>query len=199
MNELRQHYERQDTEELLEISKKDLTEEARAVLASVMSARDISAVDADAARAEHLAQEATQREAEARLASHASRLLAFAIDVWGVALALFVLLSPLRLTSPELHANIVTITWLGYFLLRDSMPGQSIGKRLLGLRTVQFDSGRSCTWSKSLARNVTHLFFVLDALFVLGQRRMRFGDMMAGTVVVRAGAPAPKPNASPLN
>lgn len=30
-----------------------------------------------------------------------------------------------------------------------------------------------------------HFFFVIDALFALGKRRMRLGDMIAGTHVVR--------------
>jgi uncharacterized RDD family membrane protein YckC len=187
MNQLREHYERQDTEELLEIAKKDLTDEARVVLAEVLKARGVSAADAEAARAEGLAENEKALAAESLLASRWSRLFAFAIDVWGVVLLLFILLSPLILVSPVLHESAVIVVWLVYFVFRDSIPGQSIGKRMLGLRAVQIESGKSCTWSMSLGRNVTHLFFVLDALFVLGQRRMRLGDMMAGTVVRKLG------------
>jgi uncharacterized RDD family membrane protein YckC len=187
MNELREHYRRQDTEELLEIAKKDLLDEARQVLTQVLAERGVSVADAEAAREEGLSQRARASEAQERLASRTRRLFAFAIDVWGVLIVLLVVLLPLRLLiSLPLYMDVVTIAWLIYFLLRDSIPGQSLGKRLLGLRAIQVDSERSCTWPKSLLRNLLHLFFVLDALFILGSRRMRLGDMLAGTIVVRS-------------
>ena len=186
MNELREHYRSQDTEELLEIAKKDLLDEARQVLIQVLAERGVSVSDAEAAHREGLGERGRASEAEKRLGSRTKRLLAFAIDVWGVIIVLLVVLLPLRLISLELYIDGVTIAWLIYFLLRDSIPGQSFGKRLLGLRAIQVDSELSCTWTKSLLRNLLHAFFVLDALFILGSRRMRLGDMLAGTIVVRA-------------
>jgi uncharacterized RDD family membrane protein YckC len=186
MSAIREHYRRQDTEELLEIAKKDLLDEARQVLTQVLAERGVSASDADVAHREGLTERARETEAEERLGSRTRRLFAFALDVWAVIIVLLVVLSPLWLISPDLHINVVTIAWLIYFLLRDSIPGQGFGKRLLGLRAIEIDSGLSCTWTKSLVRNLLHAFFVLDALFILGPRRMRLGDMLAGTVVVRS-------------
>jgi len=188
MQQLQAHYERQDTEELLEISKKDLTDEARTVLTHVLAARGVSSLQVEAAREQGVIQQARAAEADSRLAPRWKRLIAFAIDVWGILIALIVVFFPLRAISADLQSNAAFIVWLVYFLFRDGIPGQSIGKRFLGLKAVQFESGRSCTWSNSLARNFTHMLFVLDALFILGSRHMRLGDMLAGTVVVRANA-----------
>lgn len=186
MQQLREHYEGKDTEELLDIARKDLTEEARTVLHEVLAKRGVALEEAQAARRETVKRETVQSEWSNGLAPLGARILAFAIDVWGVGTALSIVLLPLRFESVERYAYFGPILWLAYFLLRDSIPGQSVGKRLMGIRAVQLETGLSCTWSKSLSRNLWHVVFVLDAIIVLGERRMRLGDMVAGTVVVRA-------------
>lgn len=186
MQQLRDHYEHQNTEVLLDIAQKELTDEAHIILGEELTKRGIQPGQIKALH--EFANEKVLRVAqvEGSLASRFVRLIAFAIDVWGVLLALFVILLPLRLFSSELHVNAFVFIWLAYFLLRDSIPGQSLGKRLLGIRAVSTETGLSCTWTKSFVRNMTHLFFVLDALVVLGERRRRFGDWLADTKVVRA-------------
>lgn len=186
MDQLKELYERQDTEELLEIARKDLTDVARTVLQDVLAARGIGIDLVTAARTAAIIDETTAARAESNLASRWVRLLAFVLDVWGVMLVFFLVLLPLRFWSTELHVNATLFVWLAYFLFRDSIPGQSVGKRILRLRTVQVETGRSCTWSDSFWRNVTHLFFLIDVIFILGERRMRLGEMFAGTHVVRA-------------
>lgn len=188
MHKLREHYERQETEELLDIAKKDLTDEARVILTDVLVKRGVPHSQVGAARQQGVAQQEQAAAVEGKLASRWKRLIAFVIDVWAVIIGLFVLLSPIRLVSVEFHEVVIPLVWLGYFLVRDSFPGQGLGKRLLRLRTVQIDSDRSCTWSQSFSRNIAHLFFVVDALFALGARRMRLGDMLAGTIVVKSGS-----------
>lgn len=188
MQQLRSHYERQETEELLDIARKDLTDEAREVLYDVLVQRGVSVESAQSARDTAIKSEAVQSERDKRLAPIPVRLVAFAIDVWIIGIALFVVLLPIRSYSEDLYANVVTVVWLVYFLLRDGIPGQSIGKRLLRIRTIQIESGLACNWSKSLWRNLSHFLFALDAILALGRRRMRLGDMIAGTIVVRASA-----------
>jgi uncharacterized RDD family membrane protein YckC len=186
MQGLREHYESQDTEELLDIARKDLTEEARATLHKVLASRGVASGMAEAAREAAITREVADLEAEKHLASLWVRFLAFAIDVGGAAIVLGAALWPLRFVSFGLYDyTVIGLFWL-YFLLKDGIPGQSFGKRTLNIRAVRAESGRPCTWSQSLARNVTHILFVVDALFALGRRRMRLGDMIAGTVVVRA-------------
>jgi uncharacterized RDD family membrane protein YckC len=193
MQQLREHYERQDTEELLEIARKDLTDEARPILQEVLARRGVSPSQVSAVREREVRAEAARTETHKRLASIGRRLLAFAIDTWGVGILLYALLLPLRVASSELHHVVFLILWWSYFFLRDAIPAQSLGKRLLGIRAVQHESLMSCTWSKSVWRNFSHVLFVIDALFALGQRRMRLGDMIAGTIVVRAAPHAPTP------
>lgn len=188
MQQLQAHYERHETEELLEIAKKDLTDEARTVLTHVLTTRGVSSAQVAAAREQGAIQQARAAEAESRLAPRWKRLIAFGIDVWGILIALLVVFLPLQLISTDLQSNAALIVWLGYFFFRDGLPGQSIGKRLMRVKVEQFDSGKSPTWANSFARNAPHMLFVLDALFILGSRRMRLGDMLAGTVVVRANA-----------
>ncbi|WP_374438811.1 RDD family protein [Inhella sp.] len=195
MQQLKEHYERQDSDELLEIARKDLTDAARLVLQEVLSKRGISAGQTNAARESAIKVEAARLEADKRLASFGARLVAFVIDVWGVGIGLYVALLPLQFFSSELHAVSYCIAWFTYFFVRDAIPGQSFGKRLLGIRVVQHESGLSCTWSKSFWRNVAHVIFAIDALCALGHRRMRLGDMIAGTVVVRAGSDPAKTQA----
>ena len=193
--QLRQHYERQDTEELLEIAKKDLTDEARTVLISVLATRGVSVAQAEIAQQHGEVARQQAQESESRLGSRFKRLVAFSIDVWGVFLLLWVALYPLSFVSPKLYSNALGLLWFSYFLLRDSIPGQSLGKRLLNLRAIQVGSGKSCTWLKSVGRNLPHLIFVIDAVFALGARRMRLGDMIAETVVIRTERDAAKASA----
>ena len=71
-----------------------------------------------------------------------------------------------------------------YMLFRDAIPGQGIGKRLFKIRVVQMDSGKPCTLGQSLTRNALHFLMLIDALFALGRKKMRLGDILAGTKVV---------------
>lgn len=179
-------YEQKDTDELLDIARKELTEEARAILNAVLSTRGVANNVLEVVHEEADQKAAAQIAVMKSLASLWSRIVAFSIDVWGVIFVLVVVLFPLRLISVDFYVNAAAIIWFVYFLLRDSIPGQSIGKRTLGIRVVQLESGRSCNWFKSLLRNVTHLIFLLDALFMLSQRNMRIGDMIAKTIVVKS-------------
>lgn len=179
-------YEQKDTEELLDIARKDLTEEAREILNSALLSRGIANNSLEAAHKEADKKASAQIAVMRSLASLWSRFFAFSIDVWGIIFVLIVVLFPLRWISVDFYVNSAAIIWFVYFLLRDSIPGQSVGKRTLGIRVVQLESGSSCNWVRSILRNVTHLIFIFDALFVLSQRNMRIGDMIAETIVVKS-------------
>ena len=82
-----------------------------------------------------------------------------------------------------------------YFLLRDGLfTGQSIGKRVLGLRVILAATGQPCTFKESISRNilwvipiVNVVMFVASAWYVLRDGRARhWGDRMAETQVVQA-------------
>lgn len=186
MEQLKEYYERQDTEELLAIARKDLTEEAHRILQQVLAGRNVAPEVTTAARSAALDQKAQHAKEAGRLASRWARLLAFFVDVWGAIIMLTILLSPLRWISEEIHVNVVLSVWLVFFLLRDGIPELHLGKRLFSIRTVHARSSRSCAWLRSIWRNVMHLFFWVDALFILSSNKMRLGDMLAGTIVIKA-------------
>lgn len=101
---------------------------------------------------------------------------------------------------------------LGFWLLQWSMivvRGQTLGKMLVGTRIVRRTGARAgilhgvvlrdwWRWEPALAPSfsalhLTTLLRVLDAVFILGQRRRCFHDWVAGTDVVKAGPPTSPP------
>jgi|tagenome__1003787_1003787.scaffolds.fasta_scaffold20959772_2 uncharacterized RDD family membrane protein YckC len=80
---------------------------------------------------------------------------------------------------------------LAYVFVCESLTGQTIGKRVTGLRVLRLD-GRPLNLTAVAARS---LLLLIDAYFVgyvvmllTGGRRQRLGDLLAGTVVAEADA-----------
>nr|WP_314563860.1 RDD family protein [uncultured Pseudomonas sp.] len=74
-----------------------------------------------------------------------------------------------------------------YFLLADALPnGQSLGKRLLSIATVDRKTLKGCSVSQSLTRNAGALV-VIDWVWILMESRTRLGDMFAKTIVIQTG------------
>ena len=73
-----------------------------------------------------------------------------------------------------------------YTLLADGLEGgQSIGKRVLGLRVVSMATGAPCTFGQSFLRNLLLMILgPIDWIFIFGERHQRLGDKAAGTIVV---------------
>ncbi len=99
----------------------------------------------------------------------------------------------------------VMLVWLAiffYVLFKDALfNGQSVMKKVLGLRVVGIKSQIKCRWYQALIRNVILLIpfvVIIELLMVIfnpGGRR--FGDLLAGTAVVGADQtflPKPKPH-----
>lgn len=181
--DIRDNYERRDTEELLQLARNDLTDIARTELNKVLAGRGVTSEVADQARAEAIVEQDDRLAFERSLAPFSLRLLAFVIDCVAVRIFLEICFDVLPQGVLTLLA---TSAALAYFLLRDAIPGQGLGKRLLALRTVKVETGKPARWTDSFWRNVTHIFFFIDLLFLLGTRQMRLGDMIAATVVVRS-------------
>jgi uncharacterized RDD family membrane protein YckC len=78
---------------------------------------------------------------------------------------------------------------LTYFFLAESLTGQTLGKKLLGLRVVRRD-GRPLTPQAVAGRTVFRLIETgplgLIVMVLSGRRRQRLGDLAVGTVVTRA-------------
>lgn len=98
-----------------------------------------------------------------------------------------------------------------YLSIGDSLGlGQSIGKRIVGMRVIKTEDGSKCGWQRSLVRNLPLtaplILFVIPILgwfiggllfcafcvveiylFTTFKSRQRLGDMMAETTVVICG------------
>jgi uncharacterized RDD family membrane protein YckC len=80
-----------------------------------------------------------------------------------------------------------------YFTVCEGTTGQTLGKRLLGIRVVSEDGSRP-SWGAAVLRNVLRIVDSLPFLYIIGlicvlatgERRQRVGDMAAHTRVVRA-------------
>ncbi len=135
-----------------------------------------------------------------RLAGPAPRAIAYAADVairWIV--YLFALI-PLAGLLQEVGGGLFVLVFalgeviypVAFELLGD---GQTLGKRMVGIRVVH-DDGTRIRWQASLLRNLlvvadalpgTYLFAI--ASMSVSQRFQRIGDHAAGTVVVYVDAP----------
>lgn len=87
------------------------------------------------------------------------------------------------------------ITWSYFVLLEWLWQGQTVGKRMYGLRVIR-DDGAPAGFIAVLIRNLLRLVDFLPGLYGLGllivivsPRSQRLGDMAAGTYVVRAPRP----------
>ena len=86
---------------------------------------------------------------------------------------------------------------IAYSLTKDALPetagflgGQSIGKKLMGIKAVREDTGASLVgdYGTAITRQVPlliPLFNLIDALMVFSDDRKRFGDKWAKTIVVK--------------
>ena len=97
-----------------------------------------------------------------------------------------------------LGAAFYIVGWVAstaYWLLRDGcFEGQSLGKRIMGLKVVVDPGGRPCTFRQSILRNVLWVIPVMNLLMALsglyylltGRSARHWGDRLAETRVVKA-------------
>ena len=102
--------------------------------------------------------------------------------------------------APSLRIFLVSLT-LGYFFICEALWGQTLGKRVLGLRVLMRD-GRAATASAVSARTVFRLIddgpIGLVVMLLTGKRRQRIGDLVGGTIVARAVPGVPHAALSPM-
>ncbi|KLU98633.1 RDD family protein [Photobacterium aphoticum] len=74
-----------------------------------------------------------------------------------------------------------------YWIFADALPrGQSLGKRVLSMAVIDKDTGAYCSLWQSFLRNIlTPIIGVIDAIFILGRKRQRLGDLAANTIVIK--------------
>lgn len=146
-------------------------------------------------------------DAQSPLADPGSRLMAAALDAL-IAGAPHLLLLPLgvALSSAALIHAAVWMGWLaaGVLFVVDlvllSRYGQTIGKRLVGLRIVRTDGSRASLgrlfWIRSVLPGVIAMIPILGWVFelfdlgmIFGEERRTLHDRMADTIVVDLRAP----------
>jgi uncharacterized RDD family membrane protein YckC len=133
------------------------------------------------------------------LAGPFSRMLAYSIDlavIAAVGSVLEKLLAPLQFFGEDTSTALVVALYFVISLVYMSLAewiwrGQSVGKRLLGLRVVEA-SGLRLELPQVIVRNLMRFIDALPALYLVGavacvlnRRRQRLGDLVAGTVVIR--------------
>jgi len=142
-------------------------------------------------------------EVEYKLAGVGARLAALIIDsllqffaillCFGILFGInrqFVNMGVMIRLSTIIAALIVIafVIYMGYFVICEIlMNGQTIGKRLFGLRVIR-DNGQPIEFTQALIRGIirTTLDMLYVGLFVImfSKKHKRIGDMAAGTIVV---------------
>jgi uncharacterized RDD family membrane protein YckC len=128
-----------------------------------------------------------------------SRMLALAIDLAVIAMLGSILekvLAPLGFFGGDLVGALGIIMYFAITLIYGALSewiwrGQTVGKRLMGLRVVDA-RGLRLEPSQVIVRNLMRFIDALPALYLVGgiacvfsRHRQRLGDLAAGTVVVR--------------
>jgi uncharacterized RDD family membrane protein YckC len=151
--------------------------------------------DAQKLHAQSAAGVAKALSAESRRPLDGRRLGAYLLDLAAI--------SPLGLVAHDFGAG-RAVFWMGaaalalvYFFLCESLTGQTLGKRVFGLRVVRVD-GTPVTPQIVAGRTVLRLIdeFALGpvgmlTMVITGGRRQRLGDLAVKTAVARASVYSP--------
>ena len=76
---------------------------------------------------------------------------------------------------------IVVITVLN----KDLCNGRSIAKRVLGYQIIDIKTNEVASDFKCMLRNITFFIFPVEVIFTLLKNERRFGDLIAGTKVIK--------------
>jgi uncharacterized RDD family membrane protein YckC len=145
---------------------------------------------------------------EFELAGVASRALSWALDFVVMAvltLAAILIVLPMSAVfgglAMALYFVLAFLVQWGYGALTEwGWAGQTLGKRVVGLRVLQ-TSGARLTFLQAVTRNLVRIVDILPLLYFVGglaavmdRHGRRLGDLVAGTVVVRRRR-SPRPSA----
>ena len=144
-------------------------------------------------------------EVEYRLAGAGSRFGAFIIDLFIQIIAILIFawitisvtggfFSPFGV-GEGISGNVLAVLLIGFFviyfgyfiILEHMMNGQTIGKRILGLRVIQ-ENGEPADFFQILIRGFLRssvdMMYVGIFIILFSKKHKRLGDMAAGTIVV---------------
>ena len=84
------------------------------------------------------------------------------------------------------------ILWLAYFTYFEGSSGQTIGKKVANIKVVKADFSK-CDYGSAFVRTILRIIDRLPFLYIIGliliavtDKKQRFGDMLAKTIVVNA-------------
>ncbi|MBX3268815.1 MAG: RDD family protein [Sandaracinaceae bacterium] len=136
---------------------------------------------------------------EFELAGIASRALAWLVDVCVMLTLLVVASQVVQAITPVLGGFGMAVFFIAAFLIQWWYAailewwwgGQTVGKRIVGLRSLSADGVRM-TFLQAVVRNLVRILDLLPGLYLVGgssalldRHRRRLGDLAAGTIVVR--------------
>lgn len=189
--QLKETYAHKDTEDLVDLrARGDLTDLAQRILDDELARRGVAQSSVEEAKARYDADRAEMELTVRNLAGLSARFLAKFIDLCVAAAILIVINFSFGMGTTPYVAD--RLAWfsillaLMYALFKDGFSGQSVGKRVLGIRAVERATGEPCSLPRSFLRNMTGGLSIVDAVFIFGEGRRRLGDILADTCVVRA-------------
>jgi uncharacterized RDD family membrane protein YckC len=90
-------------------------------------------------------------------------------------------------------ALIGAIVWIWLTILYVARNGQTIAKKMLGIKVVRSDGSKASLgriwWLRNFVNGllgIIPLYSLIDALFIFGEQRQCLHDKIADTIVVRA-------------
>lgn len=125
------------------------------------------------------------------------RVIARAIDGVFVGAPFLIPVLGLGITLSILLVSIC----LAYFFVCEALWGQTIGKRIIGLRVLMLDgrpAGATAVASRTILRLLDDGPIGLGTYVISGKRRGRLGDLAGGTIVARPTPGLPRAGFSPL-
>jgi uncharacterized RDD family membrane protein YckC len=119
----------------------------------------------------------------------------FALQIDSAIALILALIAGMKFGSfdPIVSWTAAIVAYFGYYLLSETLFGNTFGKWSMGL-CIRTLSGQKCTVRQAVIRSLLRLVevnpVILGALpagiaMFFSKRRQRFGDMLAGTVVLR--------------
>src|SRR5436190_23890346 len=119
------------------------------------------------------------------------RILAFIIDNLLATIAAIAMVALFRANHPVINAAILSLTYLGYYLMFEALWSRTPGKLVQGLEVCKLDGSR-CDFKAASIRTILRLFEVNPLLLgglpagiaiISSEQKQRLGDRLAGTIV----------------
>ena len=77
------------------------------------------------------------------------------------------------------------VLFLYFYIVSRIYPSQTVGKKILGIATVDSQTLSPPKFWQVIVRNLFKFFGFFDAVFIFRQNRQRLGDLVAKTIVIK--------------